>query len=120
MNVGRRAVTYVDVMKEDTGLETTEELKTAMMERNGWRQRADLARARARPKYVSCAFGSFQKARITKNVISDISQLDGTDNLNDQEKSLLSEFIEKGNKSRTTPLPEINSRRKNYPMLKSS
>ena len=50
MNIGRRAVTYVDVMKEDTGLETTEELKTAMMERNGWRQRADLARARARPK----------------------------------------------------------------------
>ena len=42
--------------------------------------------------------------------------MDGTDNLNDQEKSLLSEFIEKGNKSRTTPLPEINSRRKRYPM----
>ena len=50
MNVGRRAVTYVDVLKEDTGLETTKELKTAMMERNGWRQRVDLARARARPK----------------------------------------------------------------------
>ena len=63
-----------------------------------------------------CAFGSFQKARIAKNVISDISQLDGADNLNDQEKSLLSELIEKGNKSRTTPLPEINSRRKKYPM----
>ena len=58
--------------------------------------------------HVVCAFGSFQKARIAKNVISDRSQLDGADNLNDQEKSLLSEFIEKENKSRATPLPEIN------------
>ena len=67
--------------------------------------------------HVDCAFGSFKKARIAKNVISDKSQLDGADNLNDQEKSLLSELIERGNKSRTTPLPEINFRRKKYPML---
>ena len=66
--------------------------------------------------HVDCAFVSFKKARIAKNVISDISQLDGADNLNDQEKSLLSELIEKGNKSRTTPLTEINYRRKKYPM----
>ena len=65
--------------------------------------------------HVDCTFGSFKKARIAKNVISDTSQLDGADSLNDQEKSLLSELIEKGNKSRTTPLPEINSRRKKYP-----
>ena len=42
--------------------------------------------------------------------------MDGADNLIDQEKSLLSELIEKGNKSRTTPLPEINTRREKYSM----
>ena len=36
-NVGRRAVTYVDVLKQDTGLETTDELKTAMIDRSGWK-----------------------------------------------------------------------------------
>ena len=50
MNVGRRAVTYIDVLKEDTGLETTNELKTAMKDRNEWRRYAKLTRARARPK----------------------------------------------------------------------
>ena len=50
MNVGRRAVTYIDVLKEDTGLETTNELKTAMKDRNEWRRYAKLTRARARPE----------------------------------------------------------------------
>ena len=49
-NVGRRAVTYVDVLKQDTGLETTDELKTAMVDRSGWKQRVALVRAGARPK----------------------------------------------------------------------
>ena len=50
MNVGRRAVTYVDTLIRDTGVETTEELRTAMMDRSGWKQRTALARAGARPK----------------------------------------------------------------------
>ena len=49
-NVGRRAVTYIDTLKRDTGIEATHELKTAMMDRNGWRQRTKLVRAGARPK----------------------------------------------------------------------
>ena len=34
-NVGRKAVTYVDTLKRDTGIEATQELKTAMMDRSG-------------------------------------------------------------------------------------
>ena len=49
-NVGRRAVTYIDNLKNDTGMDNINELKTAMMERSDWRQRANLARAGAWPK----------------------------------------------------------------------
>ena len=48
-NIGRRAVTYVDVLKRDTGLETTQDLRTAMMDRSGWRQCTALARPGGRP-----------------------------------------------------------------------
>ena len=48
-NVGRRAVTYIDNLKADTGLETTEEIRTAMMDRSGWRSRSEGVRAGARP-----------------------------------------------------------------------
>ena len=48
-NVGRRAVSYIDILKQDTGLETTEDLKTAMMDRSGWKRYTTLARAGARP-----------------------------------------------------------------------
>ena len=48
-NVGRRAVTYIDNLKKDTGLETTQELRTAMMDRSGWKKRSEEVRAGARP-----------------------------------------------------------------------
>ena len=48
-NIGRRAVTYVDVLKRDTGLETTQDLRTAMMDRSGWRQCTALAQPGGRP-----------------------------------------------------------------------
>ena len=44
MSVGRRAVTYVDVLLNDTGLESTEELKAVMKDRKDWRKRASSAR----------------------------------------------------------------------------
>ena len=49
-NRGRRAVNYIDTLMEDTGLESTEELKTAMMDREGWRRRAASRRVETRPK----------------------------------------------------------------------
>ena len=48
-NVGRGAVTYIDNLKQDTGLETVEEIRTAMMDRSGWRKRSEEVRATARP-----------------------------------------------------------------------
>ena len=47
---GRRAVTYIDTLMEDTGVGSTNELKTAMLDREGWRRRATFRRAEARPK----------------------------------------------------------------------
>ena len=47
---GRRAVTCIDTLMEDTGLGSTSELKTAMLDREGWRRRATFRRAEARPK----------------------------------------------------------------------
>ena len=49
-NQGRPPVTYVDVLKEDTGMTTTAELMTVMMDRKGWRSCSNLARAGAQPK----------------------------------------------------------------------
>ena len=40
-NVGRNAVTYIDNLKEDTGLATTEEIRTAAMNRKEWRKRPE-------------------------------------------------------------------------------
>ena len=49
-NVGRQAVTYIDTLMNDTNLGSVEELKTAMMDREGWKKRTELMRAEARPK----------------------------------------------------------------------
>ena len=46
---GRRAVNYIDTLKEGTGLESTDELKTAMMDRKSWRNRASSRRVETRP-----------------------------------------------------------------------
>ena len=40
-----------DVLKQDRGLESTEELKTAIKERQEWRKRIRLERADARPRW---------------------------------------------------------------------
>ena len=49
-NKGRQAVTYIDTLMEDTGIDNVEELRTAMMDRKEWRSRAASRRAQARPK----------------------------------------------------------------------
>ena len=50
MNVGRRAITYVDVLLQDTDLESINELKAVMNDRVIWRKRTSTARVRTRPK----------------------------------------------------------------------
>ena len=40
-NRGRRRVTYIDNLLQDTGLENIEELQTAMQDRENWRSRVD-------------------------------------------------------------------------------
>ena len=47
---GRRSKNFIDTLLEDTGLETAEELKTAMLEKKDWKIRVDLMRVDARPK----------------------------------------------------------------------
>ena len=47
--MGRNAVTYIDNLREDTGLAATEEIRTAAMDREGWRKRSEGVRAGARP-----------------------------------------------------------------------
>ena len=49
-NRGRQPVRYTDVLKQDTGLESMDELKTAMLDRNDWKKRIKLGRADARPR----------------------------------------------------------------------
>ena len=49
-NRGRQPVSYTDVLKQDTGLESIDELKTAMLDRNDWKKRIKLGRADARPR----------------------------------------------------------------------
>ena len=49
-NVGRQAVTNTDTLLRDTGLENLDELRTAMLDRDGWKKRVDSVRANARPR----------------------------------------------------------------------
>ena len=49
-NVGRPAITYIDTLMDDTNLESVEELRTAMMNREGWMRRAESKRDEVRPK----------------------------------------------------------------------
>ena len=47
---GRQAVTYVDYLKSITGLDDANDLRTAMLNRDEWRNRFKLGRAGARPR----------------------------------------------------------------------
>ena len=47
---GKPKTTYVDTLLEDTGLATTGEIRTAMMDKADWRGRIHMVRAGARPK----------------------------------------------------------------------
>ena len=49
-NRGRKVTTYVDQLKRDTVLNDTAELKTAMLDRQMWREYAKLVRVKTRPK----------------------------------------------------------------------
>ena len=49
MNNGRPAVTSTDNLKSDTSLESAEELRTAMLDRETWKRRAESRRSLARP-----------------------------------------------------------------------
>ena len=48
-NMGRPAVTYIDNLKSDTKLESTEELKTAMLDRETLKRCTELRCALAQP-----------------------------------------------------------------------
>ena len=47
---GRKTTTYLNVLKKDTGLEDTNDLQTAMMDRDIWKGFIKSVRAGARPK----------------------------------------------------------------------
>ena len=47
---GRRKLTYIDTLLDDTGLETALELRSAMLNRSDWRKRIQEVRVGTRPK----------------------------------------------------------------------
>ena len=50
VNRGRKPVDYIDLLKRDTGIDTTEDLQSAMNDRDVWRRFVCDARSRGRPK----------------------------------------------------------------------
>ena len=50
VNRGRKTTNYIDVLKRDTGLNNTNELRTAMMDREIWKGYVSMARTGVRPK----------------------------------------------------------------------
>ena len=50
VNRGRKATTYIDTLKRDTGLQDTNELGASMLDRNTWKDYVSLARTGVRPK----------------------------------------------------------------------
>ena len=49
-NRGKRKTTYIDTLLKDTGFENENEIKTAMLDRQGWKRRIHGVRAGARPR----------------------------------------------------------------------
>ena len=49
-SVGRRKLSYIDTLLNDTGLHNVGELRAAMIHRDIWRRLTDLRRVGARPK----------------------------------------------------------------------
>ena len=47
---GRKTITFVDNLREDTGLDDINEINTMMLDRDVWREKAKKSRARARHK----------------------------------------------------------------------
>ena len=47
---GRKNTTYIDVLKRDTGLQETNELRVAMLDRNLWKDFVSMARTGVQPK----------------------------------------------------------------------
>ncbi len=47
---GRQAVTYVDVLRRDTNLESAQEIRTVMLNRVGWKSHIKSSRVGARPR----------------------------------------------------------------------
>ena len=81
--------------------------------------------------HAQCIFKSFKNARLEKNIIKDISQIDGVENITDQEKQRLCCLIEdmtlnrasrekKSSKKRKEPLPMQESAASRTARLKST
>jgi len=51
-NKGKRRTTYFDTLLDDTGCTTTQELSTAMLDRNNWKARIHEVQAGARHRWV--------------------------------------------------------------------
>ena len=57
--------------------------------------------------HVDCAFESFRKVRIATNMINDVSELDGFDFINTNDKSRINKLIENHNNVRKLPLAKV-------------
>ena len=55
-------------------------------------------------QHVNCTFKRFQKARVASNVITEVSEIDGFETIKNEDKSRITELIEKDKASRTRPL----------------
>ena len=55
--------------------------------------------------HPSCALESFKKARQCDNVVKDLGELDGVENIGDGDREFLSAAIKKGNNERSTKSP---------------
>ena len=62
-----------------------------------------------------CAFKQFRNARVSTNVISDISEIENFNSIKDEDKSIIIDLIRSGNAERTTTLPSSLQRKKTLP-----
>ena len=47
---GSKNITYVDNLKEDSGIDSINKMRTTMLDRDVWRDKAKMSQARARHK----------------------------------------------------------------------
>ena len=59
--------------------------------------------------HITCAFETFKNAKLASKTLTNINELDGVENITEDERILIGNCIEEGNKTRADSIPHISA-----------